>query len=58
MSESESPVPDAPGAPEPSLEDDRRARAAEVNRKRTEDEWNRNKKSWLRSNFPEKAEPT
>jgi hypothetical protein len=42
-------------APQPASEDERRARAAEVNRKRTEDEWNRNKKAWLKSNFPDKA---
>ena len=58
MSESESPGPEAPGGPEPSAEDDRRARAAEINRKRTEDEWNRNKKSWIQANFPEKSEPS
>jgi hypothetical protein len=34
-------------------EDDRRAKAAEVNRKRTEELWERNKKRWLRTNFPD-----
>jgi hypothetical protein len=58
MSESESRSPDASGAAEAGPEDDRRARAAEINRKRTEDEWNRNKKSWLKSNFPERSEPS
>lgn len=56
MNESESKIPSSGGAPDPAAEDERRARAAEVNRKRTEDEWNRNKKSWLKSNFPEKNE--
>ena len=50
--ETETTKPDSP--PEPAAEDERRARAAEINRKRTEDEWNRNKKSWLKANFPEK----
>jgi hypothetical protein len=36
-------------------EDQRRARAAEINRKRTEEEWERNKRRWLASNFPDKA---
>ena len=43
-------------APEPTAEDERRARAAESNRKRTEDQWNRNKQAWLKANFPEKTE--
>ena len=36
-------------------EDERRARAAEINRKRTEQQWERNKREWLDRNFPEKA---
>jgi hypothetical protein len=42
-----------PGAEETG--DQCRARAAEINRKRTEDEWERNKRQWLARNFPEKA---
>lgn len=56
MSESENVTTNPDSPPEPAAEDERRARAAEVNRKRTEDEWNRNKKSWLKANFPEKKE--
>ena len=58
MTDLEDQSPDSAGAPEPAAEDERRARAAEINRKRTEDEWNRNKKSWLKANFPEKSEST
>ncbi|MGH9441317.1 MAG: hypothetical protein ACRD16_03470 [Thermoanaerobaculia bacterium] len=56
MSDVESKDSNAPESPDPAAEDERRARAAEINRKRTEDEWNRNKKSWLKENFPEKKE--
>jgi hypothetical protein len=56
MTEPEDKSPDSAGAPDPAAEDERRARAAEINRKRTEDEWNRNKKSWLERNFPKKTE--
>ncbi|HET9795199.1 MAG TPA: hypothetical protein VFS34_12130 [Thermoanaerobaculia bacterium] len=38
----------------PVLEDDRRQKAAEINRKRTEAEWLRNKERWIEENFPEK----
>jgi hypothetical protein len=44
-------TPDAPPAPSPS-EDDRRAEAAAVNRKRTEREWEENKKSWRAMGVP------
>jgi hypothetical protein len=55
MSESQNEA-GVPGAsPEPAAEDERRARAAEINRKRTEEEWNQNKKNWLKSNFPAKT---
>lgn len=56
MSESDSENMGSAGAPDPAADDERRARAAEINRKRTEDEWNRNKKTWLKGNFPEKTE--
>ena len=56
MSESQEPSPEPSGSEDPAAEDERRARAAEINRKRTEDEWSRNKKSWLKANFPEKSE--
>ncbi len=39
-------------------EDDRRQEAAEINRKRAEDEWNANKQGWIRENFPEKRNPS
>ncbi len=43
--------PDAP--PEPTLsEDDRRAEAAAVNRKRAEKEWEENKKRWRSMGVP------
>jgi hypothetical protein len=41
----------APGAPD-SSEDDRRAVAAAVNRKRTEKEWEENKKRWRSMGVP------
>jgi hypothetical protein len=44
-------TPDAPPAPTPN-EDDRRAEAAAVNRKRTEKEWEENKKSWRAMGVP------
>jgi hypothetical protein len=49
----ESPLPE----PQPAevTEDERRSRAAELNRKRAEEEWNRNKREWLAANFPERA---
>jgi len=34
-------------------EDERRRRAAEINRKRAEDQWSRNKKDWKSRNFPD-----
>lgn len=54
MSESgsETAVPEASSTP--VLEDDRRQKAAEINRKRTEAEWLRNKERWIEENFPEK----
>ena len=45
------PAPEAPDAPDPS-EDDRRATAASVNRKRTEKEWEENKKRWRSMGVP------
>jgi hypothetical protein len=58
MSESENDTaPSAASAP-PALEDDRRQKAAEVNRKRTEDEWLRNKQRWIEENFPGKGKTT
>ncbi len=36
-------------------EDDRRRRAAETNRKATDEQWQRNKKEWLRQHFPHKV---
>ena len=56
MSESPAEAPTPEPSSTPDAEDERRARAAEVNRKRTEEEWNRNKKNWLKSNFPEKTQ--
>jgi hypothetical protein len=43
--------PDAPPAPSLS-EDDRRAEAAAVNRKRAEKEWEENKKRWRSMGVP------
>ena len=43
--------PDAPPAPSLS-EDDRRAEAAAVNRKRAEKEWEENKKRWRAMGVP------
>ncbi len=53
-SEKASPEEPAP----PALEDERRQKAAEVNRKRTEEEWLRNKQQWIEENFPGKRKPT
>lgn len=36
----------------PENEDDRRAAAAAINRKRTLDQWESNKKRWLRTGVP------
>jgi hypothetical protein len=44
---------DTTSVPEATSEDERRARAAEMNRKRTEEEWNHNKREWVKSNFPD-----
>lgn len=41
-------------SPAAESEDERRRKAAEANRKATDDLWQRNKKEWLRRNFPEK----
>jgi len=58
MSESAN-EPAAPeSAPTPDVEDDRRQKAAGVNRKRTEEEWLRNKERWIEENFPEKRKTT
>ena len=48
------PNPLPPAEPE-ETEDERRAKLAEINRKRTEEEWERNKREWLTRNFPEKS---
>ena len=49
--------PSAPATDEPSgpaeSEDDRRAAAAAVNRKRALDQWERNKKRWRSMGVPE-----
>ena len=45
-------------SPENATEDDRRQKAAEVNRKRAEEQWNRNKQRWIDENFPEKKKPS
>ena len=55
MSESPSETAPPPGA---ATEDDRRQKAAEINRKRTEEEWLRNKQRWIQENFPEKRKTT
>ena len=57
MSESASETTEKSPAPESVTEDDRRQKAAEVNRKRAEAEWLRNKQSWIRENFPDKGTP-
>jgi hypothetical protein len=44
--------------PANETEDDRRQKAAEVNRKRAEEQWNRNKRQWIDENFPEKKKPS
>lgn len=54
MSESPEPTETAAEAPAGATDDDRRRAAAEVNRKRTEEEWLRNKQRWIQENFPEK----
>jgi hypothetical protein len=56
---SESPKEIAPDASAvPDLEDERRQKAAEINRKRTEEEWLRNKQLWIEENFPAKRKST
>jgi hypothetical protein len=58
MSESAN-EPVAPeNSPTPDLEDERRQKAAEINRKRTEESWLRNKERWIEENFPEKRKTT
>jgi hypothetical protein len=57
MSESAN-EPVAPGSPTPDAEDERRQKAAGINRKRTEEEWLRNKERWIAENFPEKRKTT
>ncbi|HEY2798598.1 MAG TPA: hypothetical protein VGK26_11970 [Thermoanaerobaculia bacterium] len=47
----ETTTPDAPPEPAPN-EDDRRAEAAAVNRKRAEKEWEENKKRWRAMGVP------
>ena len=53
---SEAPGPSVPSE-EAASEDDRRQKAAEVNRKRTEESWLRNKERWIEDNFPDKRKP-
>jgi hypothetical protein len=51
--ESPAPAPDAEEAPAaPKTEDDRRAEAAAVNRKRAEKTWDENKKRWRSMGVP------
>jgi len=58
MSEAAS-EPAAPeSSPTPDVEDERRQKAAEINRKRTEEAWLRNKERWIEENFPEKRKTT
>ena len=52
MSETEAAGAEAPPA---ETEDERRRRAAERNRKSTEEQWARNKREWQERNFPDKA---
>ena len=49
--ETSTPAAPEPPAPTPS-EDDRRAEAASVNRKRAEKEWEENKKRWRAMGVP------
>jgi hypothetical protein len=44
-------------APDDVHEDDRRQKAAEVNRKKIEQQWLRNKQRWIEENFPDKRGP-
>lgn len=46
------PAPDP--ASDAAHEDDRRQKAAAVNRKKIEEQWLRNKERWIAENFPEK----
>lgn len=55
MSESADETPETAPTPEAGHEDDRRQKAAEVNRKRSEEQWLRNKQRWIRENFPAKG---
>jgi hypothetical protein len=48
------PGPDSDAA----LEDDRRQKAAAVNRKKAEEQWLRNKERWIEENFPGKRRPS
>jgi hypothetical protein len=53
------PSQDTPATPaDAPTDDDRRQKAAEINRKAAEAEWNRNKQRWIQENFPEKKTPT
>jgi hypothetical protein len=45
------------GEEAPETEDDRRRKAAEANRKATEEQWEHNKRRWLKENFPDKGQP-
>jgi hypothetical protein len=60
---SESTSDSAPGDPVPAAasdglhEDDRRQKAAAANRKKIEEQWLRNKQSWIQENFPDKRPP-
>ena len=57
MSESADDRP-APGPPpDAPHEDERRQKAAEINRKKIEEQWLRNKQRWIEENFPEKRGP-
>jgi hypothetical protein len=43
---------ESPGTPSSENEDDRRASAAAANRKRALDQWESNKKRWLKTGVP------
>ncbi|HWC65338.1 MAG TPA: hypothetical protein VG777_04585 [Thermoanaerobaculia bacterium] len=57
MSETAEPTESVAEVTPGATEDERRRAAAEVNRKRTEEEWLRNKQRWVKENFPEKKAP-
>lgn len=46
-----------PGPSDAAREDERRQKAAAVNRKKAEEQWLRNKERWIEENFPSKRPP-